>query len=168
MAKKDKYSIDDILNEYSVDEKKPVITHTSNDNTEQIISSPDDASKKEHFKHNIELIKNTHSEDLPVQDSSEQETTIKSTVRTDSAHMDYVIPDEPAVSMPVPDPVIPDNSSVHKPVIDTVIPEKPLLTKAKFIDRSPTRIQDKPNKIVRNPQDNIRYLKKTSKDNGTS
>ena len=153
MAKKDNYSIDDILNEYSVDEKKLSITHKSKDN--------------------IKVIKNTRSEDTDtseedgsLQNSNESKSTIEN--KTDNLHTGPIILDEPAVSKPVPDPVIPDQTSVRKPIIDTVIPEKLSLTKTKFIDRSPTRIQDKPNKIVLNPQDNIRYVRKTSKENGTS
>ena len=173
MAKKDNYSIDDILNEYSVDEKKHSITHKSKDNTDSIISSSDDDLKNEHIKDNIKIIKNTHSDDTDTSEkdglfpnSNESESIIEN--KTDNLHTDPIIPDEPAVNKPVPDPVIPDKTPVPKLAIDTVIPEKPSLTKPKFIDRSATRIQDKPNKIVRNPQDNIRYVKKTSKENGTS
>lgn len=141
---KNTYSIDDILNEYSVDNNTPV------------------DSEPEEIQDNIDI-------------SVEDETPKASVSQTDEDEGEMKINQKANIfKIPKNKSIIPDeDNSEEDDDTDESLPARITKTKSEnaedfslsksgtdFSYRSATRIQDKPNKILKNPENNIRYVKK--------
>ncbi|MDO5558830.1 MAG: hypothetical protein Q4F95_04470 [Oscillospiraceae bacterium] len=181
MAKKDNYSIDDILDEYSIDEERLQTPAEPDSSLDSIIGSSDEesyiaASREDEEPDYIQL------DDLDTDDSDDDdELSLKlseETVSEESAQEEAVLSEEPeaanetdeqtAETITAGQPAVPekeadndDGSSIEIDVKENDTLPEPAVS-PNFIDRSATRITDKPNKIVENPCDNIRYIKKVS------
>lgn len=138
MASKNSFSIDDILSQYSSEEqtKNTETKDSAEEETEEnITSNPEttDTEAEEHISDNNEENDSeiSVSEDIEVKDKEESD---ESETTSEEAKFDSTEEDET------------DNQFQN--------------IRHSFSYRSATRIQDRPNKIVRNPEDNIRYVHK--------
>lgn len=117
MAAKNSYSIDDILSEYSADEKPADV-------------SPEDDESTENKAESKTIAKTAEKKETETADKKNDEVT-------EPEHIGISESESKASENPPDD--TPDNVS------------------RRFSYRSATRIQDKPNKIFKNPENNIRY-----------
>lgn len=130
---KNTYSIDDILNEYSVDNKSPEKPEPK-EITEDIDVSVEEISEpvSEDDNNKIGQVSKTNIFTIP------KEKNFSSNNSTDTEFSDETDDDELSEENDFPN----------------------LKSSTDFSYRSATRIQDKPNKILKNPENNIRYVKK--------
>ena len=136
MASKNSFSIDDILSQYSSEEqtKNTETNDSAEEETEEnIISNPEtnDTEAEEHISDNNE----ENDSDISVSENSEikdKEESDEPDTTSEEAKFDSTEEDET------------ENRFQN--------------IRHSFSYRSATRIQDRPNKIVRNPEDNIRYV----------
>ncbi len=148
MASKNTYSIDDILSEYSVDNNTSSDSELTYDNqNEDENNFADDTSVNQ--VENEEIIK-TNIFKIPKEKYTDTDTDNNNSDKNIIHTFNNINTEEEKINDDAPEE---ENTKKQFTL------SKP---KNNFSYRSATRIQDNPNKIFKNPENNIRYAKKQS------
>ena len=146
MASKNSYSIDDILNEYSSEGVSIIRNSSENEKTAEEIPAETESAG--------EAAEETASSD-DVQEENIDEYT--EPVINDEINESPVSDDSPSETEDEPEKDIPQESSESGTDSDE---EEYSSRRQSFSYRSTARSHDRPSRVVRNPEDNIRYLRR--------